>query len=68
MMIGFCVQSTIYMAAVLDYLKKAGYPVSEEDIPHLSPARFDHTNPYGKYRFSVAENQTRQGLRPLRPL
>ena len=56
------------MAAVIDYLKQAGYPVSEEDIAHLSPARFDHINPYGKYRFNVAENQIRQGLRPLRPL
>jgi TnpA family transposase len=60
--------NTIYMTAVLDYLKQEGYPVSEEDIAHLSPARFDHINPYGKYRFDVAENQDRQGLRPLRPL
>jgi len=58
----------IYMTAVLDYLKREGYPVSEEDIAHLSPARFDHINTYGKYRFNVAENQDRQGLRPLRPL
>jgi len=60
--------NTIYMAAALDYLKQEGYPVSEEDVAHLSPARFDHINPYGKYRFNVAENQDRQGLRPLRPL
>lgn len=60
--------NTIYMTAVLDYLKQEGYPVSEEDIAHLSPARFDHINPYGKYRFDVAKNQDRQGLRPLRPL
>jgi rRNA maturation protein Nop10 len=60
--------NTIYMTAVLDYLKQEGYPVSEEDIAHLSPARFEHINPYGKYRFDVAENQNRQGLRPLRPL
>ena len=60
--------NTIYMSAVLDYLKQEGYPVSEVDIAHLSPARFDHINPYGKYRFNVAENQTRQGLRSLRPL
>ncbi|NJO42249.1 MAG: transposase [Cyanobacteria bacterium RU_5_0] len=37
-------------------------------IAHLSPARFDHINLYGKYRFDLAENQNRQGLRPLRPL
>ncbi|MCY7285415.1 MAG: Tn3 family transposase [Cyanobacteria bacterium CAN_BIN43] len=60
--------NTIYMAAILDDLKQKGYPVNEEDIAHLSPARFEHINPYGKYRFDVAENQERQGLRPLRPL
>lgn len=62
------VWNTIYMAAVLDYLKQEGYPINEEDIAHLSPARFDHINPYGKYRFDLIENQNRQGLRPLRPL
>lgn len=60
--------NTVYMAAVLDELKRKGYPVKEEDIAHLSPARFDHINPYGKYRFDLAANQNRQGLRPLRPL
>ena len=62
------VWNTVYMAAVLDYLKQEGYPINEEDIAHLSPARFDHINPYGKYRFDLIENQNRQGLRPLRPL
>jgi hypothetical protein len=52
----------------LDYLKQAGYEINEEDIAHLSPARFEHINPCGKYRFNLAENQNRQGLRPLRPL
>lgn len=60
--------NTIYIAAALDYLKQAGYEINEEDIAHLSPARFEHINPYGKYRFNLAENQSRQGLRPLRPL
>ncbi|MGH2412465.1 MAG: Tn3 family transposase, partial [Microcystaceae cyanobacterium] len=31
------VWNTIYMAEVLDYLKQEGYPMSEEDIAHLSP-------------------------------
>jgi TnpA family transposase len=60
--------NTIYMAAILDDLRQTGYPVNEEDVAHLSPARFEHINPYGKYRFNVAENQERKGLRPLRPL
>lgn len=60
--------NTIYMTAVLDYLKQEGYPISEEDIAHLSPARFDHINPYGKYRFDMTENHNSKGLRQLRPL
>jgi TnpA family transposase len=60
--------NTIYIAAILEDLKQKGYPVNEEDIAHLSPARFEHINPYGKYRFDVAKNQERQGLRPLRPM
>ena len=56
--------NTIYMAAILDDLRQKGYPVNEEDIAHLSPARFEHINPYGKYRFDVAENQERQGFQP----
>ena len=60
--------NTIYMAAALDYLKQEGYSISEEDIAHLSPARFDHINPYGKYRFDMTENQNRKGLRQLRTL
>ncbi len=27
-----------------------------------------YLNPYGKYRFDIAQNQSRQGLRPLRQL
>jgi hypothetical protein len=38
----------------------------EEDIRRLSPARYEHINPYGKYRFEVAEGLSRSRLRPLR--
>jgi rRNA maturation protein Nop10 len=54
------------MAAVLDQLKAEGYQVQESDMVHLSPARFEHINPYGKYRFNVEEGLTRKQLRPLR--
>jgi hypothetical protein len=40
--------------------------VNEEDIARLSPARFEHINPYGKYRFEVEEGLSRFRLRPLR--
>jgi rRNA maturation protein Nop10 len=43
-----------------------GYPVREDEVVHLSPARHEHLNPYGKYRFEVEEEWSRQTLRPLR--
>jgi len=54
------------MQAVLDQLRTEGSPVQEDDLAHLSPARFEHLNPYGKYYFPMDEAATRQGLRPLR--
>ena len=38
----------------------------EEDLAHLSPARYEHINPYGKYRFDLDEALCRKTLRPLR--
>jgi TnpA family transposase len=58
--------NTVYMQAVLDQLRAEGYPVSEEDLTHLSPARFAHVNPYGKYSFPIDQARKRQGLRALR--
>ena len=43
------------MAAVIDQLRAEGRTVNEEDIARLSPARYEHINPYGKYRFEVEE-------------
>ncbi|MBI3326212.1 MAG: Tn3 family transposase [Nitrospinae bacterium] len=58
------VWNTVYMQAVLDQLRTEGYPIQEDDVAHLSPARFEHINPYGKYYFAIDEE--RQNLRPLR--
>jgi TnpA family transposase len=58
------VWNTVYMQAVLDQLRSERYPVQEEDLVHLSPARFEHINPYGKYYFAI--DAERQELRPLR--
>ena len=37
--------------------------MNEEDIARLSPARYEHINPYGKYRFEVEEGLSRSRLR-----
>ena len=58
--------NTVYMQAVLDQLRAEGYRVQEEDLAHLSPARFEHVNPYGKYAFPIDQALKRQGLRSLR--
>jgi phosphoglycolate phosphatase-like HAD superfamily hydrolase len=60
------VWNTMYIQAVLDQLQTEGYPVVEEDLAHLSPARFEHVNPYGKYVFPLDQALQRHRLRPLR--
>jgi hypothetical protein len=55
------------MAAGIDKLRAEGRTVKEEDITRLSPARYEHINPYGKYRFEVEAGLSRTRLRPLRP-
>ena len=58
--------NTVYMAAGIEQLRAEGRTVNEEDIARLSPARYEHINPYGKYRFEVEEGLSRSRLRPLR--
>jgi TnpA family transposase len=58
--------NTVYLTAVLEALRAEGQPVAEADLRHLSPARYDHVNPYGKYRFEVDAAFSRHQLRPLR--
>jgi hypothetical protein len=58
--------NTVYLAAALDALTVEGYPVQEDDLVHLSPARYEHINPCGKYRFEIEAEWSRTTLRPLR--
>ena len=43
-----------------------GDPPEDERLRHLSPARFEHVNRYGRYHFDIEEEAGRTGLRPLR--
>ena len=43
------------------------YAVQESDLAYLSPCRYEHINPYGKYDFEVSESLRQAKLRPLRP-
>ena len=60
------VWNTVYMQEVIAQLRAEGYPVQDEDLAHLSPARFEHINRLGKYTFAEQETLLRNGLRPLR--
>ena len=60
------VWNTVYMNAAIEQLKAEGYPIDEADIKHLSPARHEHVNPYGRYIFEVEKELSRKELRPLR--
>jgi TnpA family transposase len=58
--------NTVYMQAIIEQLRKEGYPVNDDDLKHLGPARYEHINPYGHYTFNVQQESERKGLRPLR--
>jgi TnpA family transposase len=58
--------NTLYMSAIIDQLRAEGFPVDEVDVAHLSPARYEHINPYGKYQFDLVRARARADLRPLR--
>jgi TnpA family transposase len=60
------VWNTVYMWEALKQLKREGYQIDEEAVKHLSPARYEHLNVYGKYSFPVQEELGRKCLRPLR--
>ena len=58
--------NTVYMQEVIKQLQLSDSVVNEVDFVHLSPARFEHINPYGRYEFNVAKTFSQQDLRPLR--
>lgn len=62
------VWNTVYMWAVMEQLKKEGHQIEEADVSHLSPARYEHLNVFGKYSFPVKEELSRKALRPFRRL
>jgi TnpA family transposase len=58
--------NTIYMEAVLEQLRKEGYPVTEEDKARLSPLVHEHINTQGRHSFMMSEAVAKGELRPLR--
>ncbi len=60
------VWNSIYMWEAIEQLKREGHQIDEADVKHLSPARYEHINVFGKYSFPVKEELGRRKLRPLR--
>ena len=58
--------NTVYMHEVIAKLRREGIAIADADVAHLSPARYGHINPYGKYRFDVEAAPDPATLRPLR--
>ena len=59
------VWNTVYMWEVVRQLQHEGFKIDEEDLKHISPARFGHLNVFGKYSFPMRETLNIKGLRPL---
>lgn len=45
--------NTVRYGEVLDELRAEGHPLNDEDVAHLSPTKYGHVNPYGRYRFDL---------------
>jgi Tn3 transposase DDE domain len=58
--------NTIYIEAVLEQLRKEGYPVNEQDKGRLSPLIQEHINTQGRHSFMMPEAVVKGELRPLR--
>jgi TnpA family transposase len=58
--------NTVYMGEVVEKLKSEGVEITDQDIAHLSPCRYEHINKYGNYEFNIEEMHSQSKLRPLR--
>ncbi len=54
------------MTAVLDQLQRETFTLAPEARAPLSPTRYEHINPHGKYLFDLEMEAKRTGLRSLR--
>jgi TnpA family transposase len=60
------VWNTVYMWEAIEHLRREGRWIDDADLKHLSPARYEHINVFGRYSFPVEEELKRKSLRPLR--
>jgi TnpA family transposase len=60
------VWNTRYLLRALDHLRHTGYPVTDNDLKHITPLLWEHITFHGSYHFDLGEPQRQGGLRPLR--
>jgi len=59
------VWNTVYMQAAVEHLRLTGQQITEDELSHLSPVRFEHINVHGKYSFDISGPLDANGLRRL---
>jgi TnpA family transposase len=57
--------NTVYLQKGIDYLTHQEQAIPDADVGYLSPARFAHLNPYGKFHFPSPRRDHSLGFRPL---
>ena len=58
--------NTVCMAHAIDILRAQGHDISDEQIKHLSPLRWEHINRTGDFVWEKLWPGTTDNLRPLR--
>lgn len=59
------VWNTVYMQAAVQHLRENGQEITDEELSHLSPVRYEHINVHGKYSFDISVPLNELGLRFL---
>ena len=55
--------NTQYIDAALDQLRRADYPLADDDVARLSPLVFSHINFLGRYAFTAPPRGVLRSLR-----
>lgn len=56
--------NTVQYEKILTEMRLEGYPLNEQDLVHLSPTRYGHINPYGRYHFDLEAGADATSLLP----
>jgi Tn3 transposase DDE domain len=58
--------NTTYLARAADYVRAQGVELTDEELSHVAPVRWDHVALTGDSLWSDVEAPPREQLRPLR--